>query len=237
MPSRLGAETGVIRHCIFTHIVCFWCESISIHSCIAFIELYLIEFIYSSLQLSLQLRAGNFCTALATTFLGTTMSNIHVNITGFVPYDPDESYFPGATQPSPPAVAKALNVYKDELVRPIAFDLGSKGDSRSALRELCQKAVLDISPTPETALLQSSILTERSGVVAGDTSATATGQITNASGTPSLAQLAESSAGAFDRGSFKLRPVRAPLVYSGECCSYPCVFSVRKAYIASSCHL
>ena len=69
-------------------------------------------------------------------------------------YDPSDAYFPGATQPSPPAVAKVLSVYKDELVRPIAFDLGHKGDSRAALRELCQKAVLEIAPIPENSFLQ-----------------------------------------------------------------------------------
>ena len=60
----------------------------------------------------------------------------------------DHAYFPGATQGSPPTVTKALNVYKDELVRPHAFDLGHKGDSRVTLRQLCSRAVLEISPAP-----------------------------------------------------------------------------------------
>jgi hypothetical protein len=146
---------------------------------------------------------------LVSIFKGTTMSRMQLNITGFVPYEPEESYFPGATQSSPPTVARALNVYKDELLRPIAFDLGTKGDSRSALRELCQKAVLEINPVPESALLQSTI-SERSG--GGTTSA-----VGGTSGGPSLAQMAEGSTGTADRYSSKAKAPRAPRAHSSKC--------------------
>jgi hypothetical protein len=142
------------------------------------------------------------------------MSKMHLNITGYVPYEPEESYFLGATQSSPPTVAKALSVYKDELVRPIAFDLGSKGDSRNALRGLCQKAVLEISPAPETVLLQSSTITERSG--GGGGTASAMGGTGGISGGPSLAQVAEGSAGAVDRYSSKVRAARPPRMHSSK---------------------
>jgi len=128
----------------------------------------------------------------------------HLIITGYVPYDPEESYFPGATKSSPPTVAKALSVYKDELVRPVAFDLGSKGDSRNALRGLCQKAVLEISPTLETVLLQSSIVTDK-------------GPVLGASGAPSLAQLAlAEQAERVDKAPPKTRAVRAPRQHSNN---------------------